>query len=281
MQAAAIAKRSREAVLEQLQELLHLRREVLKTFNIEVIHDLRVSSRRLRAALGLFEPWLPHKRTARLKKDIRGLTRALGGLRNIDEALLFFRLRTPTEAATGFQLPYLLTLMRSGELVRLEKALKDFDHRRLNRNVRKVAGTLEENQIAVGHNLPLATCFNDTGTALFQAIEMLLPTTLSPGQRESRHALRIAIKKWRYFLEISAPVLKRDYSSTLGLLKEYQAILGRMNDVAEFGILCSGLALSRRERTFVEATLRAEDELLLLKLTELIAQKPLTDTFPL
>ena len=278
MQATAIAKRSRDVVLEQWHELLRLRREVLKTSDIEAIHDLRVSSRRFRAALGLFEAWLPPKITARLKKDLRGLTRTLGGLRNIDEALLFFRLRIPAEAVAGFQLSYVLTLMRSGELLRIEKALKDVDHHRLNRSVRKAADSLEESQIAHNTTLPLATCFSDTGTALFQTIELLLPTALAPGQRESRHALRIAIKKWRYFLEITAPVLKRDYSSTLGLLKEYQTILGRMNDVAEFGILCSGLTLSRRERTFIETTLRAEDELLLEELGRLIEQKPLVHT---
>jgi len=275
MQTAAIAKRSRDVVLEQWQELLRLRREVLKTFTIEASHDLRVTSRRLRAALGLFYPWLPHKGTARLKKDLRGLTRVLGGLRNIDEALQFFRLRTPPEAAAGFQLSYLLTLMRSGELVRIEEALKDFDHHHLNRSVRKAADTLEENQIAGNDKLPLVACLSGACTALSQDIELLLPTALSPEERESRHTLRIAIKKLRYFLEITAPVLKRDFSSTLGPLREYQTILGRMNDIAEFGIICSGLALSRRERTFVDATLQAEEELLLKELARLVEQKPL------
>ncbi|MHB8058508.1 MAG: CHAD domain-containing protein [Desulfuromonadaceae bacterium] len=285
MKAAAIAKRSREVFLEQRHELLRLRREVLKTADIEAIHDLRVSSRRFRAALGLFEPWLPPKKTARLKKDLRGLTRALGGLRNIDEALLFFRLRIPAEAVAGFQLSYILTLMRSGELVRIEKTLKDFDHRHLYRSVRRAADTLEENLIAVSRNLSLATCFNATGIATLQDVELLLPAALAPGQRESRHALRIAIKKWRYFLEITAPVLKLDYSPTLRLIKEYQTILGRMNDVAEFGILCSGLALSRREHTYIETTLQAEEALLLKQLAGLIEQKPLvneplTEIFP-
>lgn len=281
MKAAAIAKRSREVVLEQWRELLRLRREVLKSSDIEAIHDLRVSSRRFRAALGLFEPWLQPKNAALLKKSIRKLTGALGGLRNIDEALLFFRLHTPAESAGGYQLRYLLTQMRSGELARIEKALKDFDHHRLNRMVRKTANGLEENQIAESGKLPLTTCFSDTCSKLYQPIQELLPVATSREQRESRHALRIAIKKWRYFFEIMQPVLKRDYSSILGVIKEYQTILGCMNDVAEFGALCSGLTLSRREQTFIETTLCAEDELLLLKLTELIAQKPLTYTFPL
>lgn len=275
MQTAAMAERSRGVVLEQWGELLRLRHEVLKTFTTEASHDLRVSSRRFRAALELFAPWLPQKHAGRLKKDIREVTRLLGALRNIDEALLFFSKRTPAEAVSGFQLSYLLTLMRSGERVRIEKTLKDFDHRHLNRTVQKAANTLEENLLANNINQPLATCISATDATLSQTIAMLLPTAVSPKQHKSRHALRIAIKKWRYFLEITAPVLKRDYSSTLELFKEYQTILGRMNDVTEFGILCSGLTLSRRERMFVETTLHAEEQQLLERLARLIEQKPL------
>jgi len=68
MKAAAITKRSREVFLEQRHELLRLRRDVLKTADIEAIHDLRVSSRRFRAALLLFEPWLPPKKNGTTEK---------------------------------------------------------------------------------------------------------------------------------------------------------------------------------------------------------------------
>ncbi|MBW4055478.1 MAG: CHAD domain-containing protein [Proteobacteria bacterium] len=278
MQPALIETRSREALLEQWRELLRLRREVLKTSDIEAIHDLRVSSRRFRAALGLFEPWLPPKSAALLKKSIRKVTGALGALRNIDEALLFFRLHTPAESVSGYQLRYILTQMRGGELARIEKALKDFDHHRLNRMVRKATTMLEEDHSAAGKTFSLPTYFSDTCIKLYQPIQELLPVATSREHREPRHVLRIAIKKWRYFFEIAAPVLECDCSSILDLLKEYQTILGRMNDVAEFGVLCGRLALSRREHTFIETTLQVEDELLLLKLTELIAQKPLTYT---
>ncbi len=279
MKTAASAKRSRDVVLEQWRELLRLRRGVLRTSDIEAIHDLRVASRRFRAALGLFEPWIPQKNAALLKKNIRKLTRVLGALRNIDEALLFFRLHTPAESAGGYQLRYMLTQMRGGELTRIKESLTAFDRHRLDRIVRKAAEGLEEHQIADSRKSPLTTYFSDTCIKLYQPIQDLLPASLSREQREPRHALRIAIKKWRYFFEIAAPVLKRDYGSILGLLKEYQAILGRMNDVAAFGALCGGLTLSRRERGFIEATLNAEDELLLQQLTELIEQKPLTYTF--
>lgn len=272
-------ERSRELLVAQWHELLRLRRDVLKTSGLEAIHDLRVASRRFRAALQLFEPWIPPKNAALLNKNIRKLTRNLGSLRNIDEALLFFRLHTPAESAGGYQLCYLLTQMRGGELARVNESLTTFDRHRLNRTVRKAAARLEDRQITAGKACSLPDYFSDTCNRLYQPVHDLLPLATSPEQRDSRHLLRIAIKKWRYFFEIVAPLLGADAGPILERLKEYQTVLGRMNDVAVFGALCNSLILSRRERRFVEITLRGEDELLLQKLTELIEQKPLVYTF--
>ncbi|MGB9080972.1 MAG: CHAD domain-containing protein [Desulfuromonadaceae bacterium] len=279
MEADPIMERSREVMLAQWRELLRLRRNVLKTSDPEAIHDLRVASRRFRAAVRLFEPWLPPKCAALLNKNLRKLTRVLGNLRNIDEALLFFRLHTPVGSSGGFQLRYLLTQMRDGELARVKESLTAFDRHRLNRTVRKAAARLEGHHITAGKACSLPAYFSDTCSKLYQPIHDLLPLATSPEQRGSRHLLRIAVKKWRYFFEIVAPVLGSDAGSILGLLKEYQTVLGRMNDVAVFGALCSSLTLSRRERRFVETTLRTEDELLLRKLIELIEQRPLVYTF--
>ena len=273
-------ERSRKVICAQWGELRQLRSEVLKTADIEAIHDLRVASRRFRAAVGLFEPWMPPKSAALLKKQSRKLTRLLGGLRNIDEAILFFRHHTPTGAGGGYQICRILSEKRPGELARIEKGLKTIDVRRLDRTVRKAVSCLEEGRITGSGGSSLPAYFSDTCIRLYQPIHDLLPVATTPEQRASRHLLRIAIKKWRYFFEIVAPVLGADAASMLGLLKEYQTILGRMNDVAEFGALCGGLALSRHERVFAERILQAEDELLLLKLAELIEQKPLVYTFP-
>ena len=272
-------ERSRELLVAQWHELLRLRRDVLKTSGLEAIHDLRVASRRFRAALRLFEPWIPPKNAALLNKNIRKLTRNLGSLRNIDEALLFFRLHTPAESAGGYQLCYLLTQMRGGELARVNESLTTFDRHRLNRTVRKAAARLEDRQITAGKACSLPDYFSDTCNRLYQPVHDLLPLATSPEQRDSRHLLRIAIKKWRYFFEIVAPLLGAHAGPILERLKEYQTVLGRMNDVAVFGALCNSLILSRRERRFVEITLRGEDGLLLQKLTELIEHKPLVYTF--
>ncbi len=280
MQTAETMERSRGVILAQWHELLRLRREVLKTSDLEAIHDLRVTSRRFRTAVGLFEPWIPPKHAAMLKKRSRKLTQLLGGLRNIDEAILFFRLHTPVGSGGGYQICRILSEMRPREMALIEKGLKAFDARGLYRIVRKAAAGLKEERISSSRSSSLTTYFSDTCLRLFQPIHDLLPVATSREHREPRHALRIAIKKWRYFFEISAPVLGYDFSSTVELLKEYQTILGRMNDVAEFGSLCGKLELTRHERVFAERILQGEDDLLLQKLVALIGQKPLTYTYP-
>jgi len=280
MEPAAIMERSREVICVQWRELLRLRSEVLKTSDLEAIHDLRVASRRFRAVVGLFEPWMPPKGAALLKKQSRKLTRLLGGLRNIDEAVLFFRHHTPAGSGGGYQICRILSESRPGELARIKKGLRVFDVRRLDRTVRKAVACFEEVRSTGSGESTLPAYFSDRCIRLYQPIHDLLPIAASREQRASRHLLRIAIKKWRYFLEIVAPVLGSDAGSILGLLKEYQTVLGCMNDVAEFGELCGRVDLSRHERQFVEAVLQREDDVLLLKLAELIKQRPLAYTFP-
>src|SRR5512136_2315517 len=64
--------------------------KVLKTSDPEDIHDLRVSSRRLREGLALFAPCYPPESLKRLVRGLKRVTRLLGDIRNTDEAILFF-----------------------------------------------------------------------------------------------------------------------------------------------------------------------------------------------
>lgn len=279
MNQAAVMERMQEIMLTQWHELLRLRDEVLINSDVEAIHDLRVVSRRFRAALQLFDPWLPPKATARLKKSTRKLTRVLGGLRNIDEALLFFREHLP--ANTGNHICRKLSPLRSNERELVTHALTSFDHRDCGRMLKKAAAQMTAKHIAACGNDSLASYFTGISHRRFQPVHKLLPVAMIPAEHASRHALRIAIKKWRYFFEIAAPVTGQDYDAILGQLKEYQTILGRMNDLTEFGALCGRLKLTRRERNCIEDTLRTEEELLLRNLTELIDRTPLTNPLPI
>jgi CHAD domain-containing protein len=57
---------------------------VLEVGDPEPVHDMRVATRRLRAALEIFEPCFPRKRRRKALKRVKALADALGGRRDID-----------------------------------------------------------------------------------------------------------------------------------------------------------------------------------------------------
>jgi CHAD domain-containing protein len=276
---ATILERSRGVFFAQWEELLRLRRLVLKTSATDDIHDLRVASRRFRAALDLFYPFAPKGAKTELRKSVRTLTRILGGLRNIDEAQLFFQTRAETDSSSENKLHHTLSELRSRELKHIEKALTAFDQRKLDRIVREMVAGLNEDSISSRNSISILAYFSEVSIRQYLSIHPLLLGSTAPEQRTPRHALRIAIKKWRYFFEIISPILDRDYSHILELLKEYQSILGRMNDIAVFEALLGNLKLPPDERLYAKATLLAEDALLLEGFTEIIEHKPLAYAF--
>ena len=275
---ATILERSRGVFFAQWEELLRLRRTVMKTTALDAVHDLRVASRRFRAALELFFPLAAKRAGTELKKNVRKLTRRLGGLRNMDEAISFFQSHRGTDTVVGTALYSSLSELRSRELKRIKKALKAFDHRELDRLVRKLVNGLNEESITERTSISLPAYFSDVSIRLYLQIQQLQAVAAQTEQRDSRHTLRIAIKKWRYFFEIISHILDRDYATLLEQLKEYQSLLGQMNDVSVFEELVSGLSLPRDEREQAQAILRAEDDRLFDEFSELIERKPLAYT---
>jgi CHAD domain-containing protein len=65
-------------------ELREHARDVLDISDIERVHDMRVATRRLRAALEVFEPCFPRKRYKAALRDIKALADALGERRDRD-----------------------------------------------------------------------------------------------------------------------------------------------------------------------------------------------------
>jgi inorganic triphosphatase YgiF len=66
------------------QELFEHAEGVLDTSDIERVHDMRVSSRRLRAVLEIYEPCFPRKALRDVLGDVKALADALGERRDPD-----------------------------------------------------------------------------------------------------------------------------------------------------------------------------------------------------
>jgi CHAD domain-containing protein len=68
-------------------ELVEEAQGVLDTGDIERVHDMRVATRRLRAALEIFEPCFPAKPYGRALSEVKRLADALGERRDRDVAI--------------------------------------------------------------------------------------------------------------------------------------------------------------------------------------------------
>ena len=75
------------AVEVRADELLTLSAGVLDTDDVERVHDMRVATRRLRAAMEVFGPCFPAKRLKRALSDVKALADALGARRDPDVQL--------------------------------------------------------------------------------------------------------------------------------------------------------------------------------------------------
>ena len=71
----------------RVSELIAHSDGVLDLEEIGHLHDMRVATRRLRAALEVFEPCFPKRRYRRLLADVKGLADALGERRDRDVAI--------------------------------------------------------------------------------------------------------------------------------------------------------------------------------------------------
>ncbi len=72
-------------------EVFVYRKGVLGLEDVEPLHDMRVATRRLRAALEMFRPCFPSKRYRRAMKPLKALAAALGERRDRDVAIDLLR----------------------------------------------------------------------------------------------------------------------------------------------------------------------------------------------
>jgi CHAD domain-containing protein len=230
------------ALLEERGDDFSRRRDrVLKTFDPEDIHDLRVSSRRLREGLALFAPCYPPGNVARIVRKIRQVTRLLGEMRNTDEALLFFT-ALASELADPCR-PDLERVLRSfqknrnKEIKRLKTGLRETAPGALRDQYRRVINSpalFTPQASGIDLFAPLAHFAKDSIALRLAAVTNLVPEARQAEAVEAQHLLRIAVKHFRYRLEILHFLLGAGFPELLGTLKGYQETLGKMHDLDVF-----------------------------------------------
>jgi CHAD domain-containing protein len=134
------------AVRVRTEEVFALRQNVLDTGDIERVHDMRVATRRLRAALEIFAPCFPRKEHHALLKEVKRLADSLGRRRDPD--VLMASLEKTAQAFTAAErsgVKHLVTELRAeqaGANEHLAAALDRADSERLRERLLALAATV-------------------------------------------------------------------------------------------------------------------------------------------
>jgi len=224
------------------EEFFLLWAKVAKRFEAEEIHDLRVSSRRLREGIALFAPCFPVKGLSRLKKELKRVTGILGSLRNTDEAILFFSTLTPEERVSADaeirELLVHLEQEREAARARLKGELKALRPGSLKSDL---SALLRQPRLFGNNSVDPFLGFSrfaDGAIAVrARPLGELLPEALDEANLGAQHQLRIAVKRLRYRLEILEPLFKSGFPEMHDALKRYQEVLGKLHDLDVFAEL--------------------------------------------
>ncbi len=227
------------------------------------LHDMRVASRRLRAALRLFESALPARPAASMRAQLRVVGRALGAARDLDVMIAAVRAWSPrivsTNAAALDPLLDILTQRREGARTDL---LRILDSPRYERLVTSATETLRR--------VPPAKSPQSTMSIRLAGPEMIgraRKKLVKAGRAvhveaapTAYHNLRIRAKRLRYALEFLAPIYCGPAKRMIRALVRLQDLLGLQQDSEVAIVELKAIAAAHGDE-FSAATMLAIGEL--------------------
>jgi len=231
----------------------------------ETVHEARVESRRMRAALEAFREMFPSRPFDSVHRAVRQMTRLLGRPRETAVSLSLIRELTRSGAAEPFCLKYLHKRFASRLKKQegwLHKRLRRIDPARLLSRLQCLLSEIEPNEhhVSARHAAVSSSAHGRRRTSnrcqptLFQmresAVEhshrvvtgLTAPISEFQTQRfdnatdEEFHSLRIAAKRSRYAMEIFSSIWPGGLSNCIEKARRFQNAGGAYND---WSALCS------------------------------------------
>ena len=203
--------------------------------DIEDLHKMRVSTRRMRAAWRVFEGAYRPKVQRRFVRELRIVARALGEVRDIDvllEDLDDYLAKLPEPGRAAME-PLRAAWRRDREVAR-KRLIDRLDGKRYRQFVEDYLDFTEAP--GVGERVTPAvepSLVRDTaGSRILSAYERVhtYETVLTWADVQTLHDLRIEAKRLRYTLEYFSEVLPVTSRQLIGTVTDMQDHLGLMND---------------------------------------------------
>jgi CHAD domain-containing protein len=219
----------RSQTVARLKKLNREVRQVAhKPADADAIHDLRVSIRRLRQELNVFEAWFKPGPLKRIRGNLKKLMERCGAVRNCDIAVEVLR----------------AARWRRREL---SEGLENERQHTGKELAHTIAGWLQRGKIHSWRQhlrIIQPQAKGDRGGSVAEHAKRLLPPLIEdffragreaarPGSTHHRmHRLRLEAKRVRYTLELFEPVYGENAKQILEPLKKLQDQLGAINDCA-------------------------------------------------
>lgn len=211
---------------ELLDRVAHEIHRAVKHADADAIHDVRVAIRRLRQCLDVFAPLLGSRASKKLSKKVRKILKAAGELRNLDIAIDL--LKKARLARTG----PLVSAIRKDRV----KFAKDFAQALAKFDNGDIVGKWRDGVIAPSHQTSFTEDYRNILPAMaaefFEAGERAADAS---ADLDTLHKFRIKTKKFRYTLELFAPVFGKTLEMPMRVLRNLQQRLGDINDYAASG----------------------------------------------
>lgn len=225
-----LCESARLIITTKFREAFSYQTLVQTSEDIEVIHDMRVSLRRLWAAMTSFAHYFNStKKFSKLSKNTRTLARKLGSVRDLDVLieLLEHHLKNIEESpSVTLAINYIIS---NSQTRRLQYRVKLFDYiRKLSQKdfERKFLAFFESinlDRIRVGRKKEYLV--------FFESLKNFYQHDPKDNfESEILHEFRIAAKKLRYSLEFFEMCFNTSLSEQLKTLKEIQELLGDLHD---------------------------------------------------
>jgi len=243
-----MSEAGRKVLRFHFQRMLQNEPGTRKDEDIEALHDMRVATRRMRAAFRVFEGYFESSIMAPFLKVLRRSGRVLGEVRDLDVFRDKVRvyLATLPEAQRGGLDGFLVELQsqREGARMRLLARLDSRNYHRFVTGFAEFVGSPGMGSCACGLGDGEPAPYRVRHVAPVAIMERLAAVraygewVTAPGVPLTRlHALRIATKRLRYTLEFFAEVLGPESKGLIRKTVALQDHLGLLQD----GVVASGI----------------------------------------
>lgn len=203
--------------------------------DIEALHDMRVATRRMRAAFRVFDGGFRQKAVKPLLAGLRATARVLGQVRDLDvfiDKLQQYQQFLPENEQAGLQL-LLEAWTAKREQARREMLayLEGKQYRRFKKDLLKFVSTAGAGAKPTSEDKPYQLRYLVPGLIYerFEAVHAY-ETRLETATPDTLHQLRITFKQLRYAVEFFAEILGEEGQRVIEAVKMLQDHLGDLND---------------------------------------------------